>query len=484
MIGLGIKKKLMIKKKINKPFVFVIFGASGDLAKLKIFPALYDLMNRNKLPNEFYILGYARTKMTRSEFQNIFRESIKYDVDEKVLDKLLNKVYYFSGQYDDMDDFMMFRRDLKKITKNQRNLTKLAYFSVPPFVFKGIIKNLGESSKNKNANWRLIIEKPFGEDTRSADALYHFVVRYFSEKQVYLLDHYLGKQSVQSLLHLRHYNRILNSMMKGREVSNIQITAFEQVGVEDRIGYFDQVGMIKDMIQSHLLQILALITMSIPISEDEGSIHQEKYNILSALKFPKHKNNIILGQYKTYKKLKDVNNKSKTETFAALRLFIDRESWYKVPIYIRTGKRLNKKMNIVVVEMKKFPFQSKKETPNRLIFQLQPEARLIIKLINKYNEVPDYHELSPCDTLTAKPLKDLPPEHSNLILDVLRGEKSNFLSFPEIIASWKLTDSIISFINKNRLRPEIYDDCSCGPKNQHDLTNIDGFKWIDLNECK
>lgn len=465
--------------RIEKPFVLIIFGASGDLAKLKLFPALYSLMSQHRFPKDFYIVGYARSNKAEQEFHKEFEESIKKNYKEEISNQLLKQlsknVSYFQGQYDKKTDFIKLREYLLKLT-GKKNITTLAYFSVPPTVFKDIIKNLGETKHSKSEDLRLIVEKPFGNDTPSARELFHFVARYFEEDSVYLLDHYLGKTAVNSLLNLRHSNRLLNSMMKGPEINNIQITAFEKIGVSTRGSYFDQVGTIKDMVQSHLLQILALMTMSIPITENAESLHREKYSILSALKFTESKSNIVLGQYESYHKEKDIPKNSRTETFAALRLFIDRESWYKTPIYIRTGKKLNKKHTYVVVELKKFAFQPKNEEPNRLIFELQPEEKINIRLINRAGLAEHYQEITTSHSIACTG-DDCLPEHGLLLLDVIRKRRVNFLSFPEIIATWELVDSITKFMQKNHIKVEKYKDYSPGPTSQNHLTEIDGFKW-------
>lgn len=458
----------MLKTHSNQPFILTIFGASGDLAKLKLFPALYSLAENGELPEEFYILGYARTSKSDKEFKKEFADSIKIarPTNPKILENLTKHVHYITGQYNNLNDFKNLKQEIKKLTK--KNLPHLAYFSVPPIAFQDIIKNLGET-KSKNEDIRLILEKPFGQDTQSATELFHYVARYFNEEQVYLLDHYLGKPGVQSILNLRHNNRLLNLMMKGPEIANIQITAFEEVGVENRIGYFDQVGTIKDMFQSHLLQILALITMSIPIIENTEGLHREKYSILSAMKFIESKKNIVLGQYESYTKQKDVPKNSQTETFAAMRLFIDRESWYKRPIYIRTGKRLNKKHTYVVVELKKFAFQPKEQEPNRLIFELQPDEKISITLVN-------YQQITTSESIACE---DCLPEHATLLLDILQCRRLHFLSFQEIIASWQITGKIIDYMQKNKVRPEKYKDGSVGPESQNQLTEMDNFKWYN-----
>lgn len=468
--------------RIKNSFALIIFGASGDLAKLKLFPALYALAEQKRLPENYHIIGFARSKKSQKEFQKEFSDSIIHarnnDYNKKILADLADKVVYFQGQYDNKEDYKKLHEFIGKLTKKTKT-TKLAYFSVPPTIFQPIIQNLGETKTSPKEDLRLIIEKPFGQDTDSARELFHFVARYFREESIYLLDHYLGKTAVQSLLHLRHSNRLINTMMKGPEVANIQITAAEEEGVKDRAGYFNQVGTIKDMVQSHLLQILALITMSIPISEDAQSLQQEKESILSALQFMESKKNVALGQYEGYHKEKDIPKNSNTETFTAVRLFINRETWYKTPIYIRTGKKLNKKHTYVVVELKKFAFQPKTEAPNRLIFELQPDEKIRIKLINKQGSSSHYQSVSTSESIACTG-DDCLPEHALLLLDVMRSQRRYFLSFQEIIATWKITDAIINFAKRTKIKVEKYKDNSRGPQSQDALTKVDGFTWYEL----
>ena len=456
--------------KIEKPFALIIFGASGDLAKLKLFPAIYSLAEQKRLPEEYYIIGYGRTEKQRKEFQKDFQQSVSANyegkVNKKILKQLAEKIHYVQGKYDKPADYQNLQHQIKSIS-GKTNITKLAYFSVPPVAFMPIVENLG---KIKTKDLRLIIEKPFGEDTASARELFHFVARYFSEDEVFLLDHYLGKTAVQSLLHMRHSNRILNLMLKGTEIAKIEISALEEFGVKERAGYFNKVGTIKDMVQSHLLQILAMITMSIPITEDADSLHREKQSILSALKFSPSKNNLIIGQYNSYTKEKDVPDSSKTDTFIALKLFIDRETWHKTPIFIRSGKKLKKKHTYVVVELKKFDFQPQEEEPNRLIFELQPDEKISIKLVNKYNNGDHYQEVATSAAIACQGPECL-PEHAMLLLDVMANQRRHFLSFQEIIASWELTDSII----KHKTTLEKYPDGSNGPESQYQLND-----WHEL----
>lgn len=468
----------------QKPTVFTIFGASGDLAKLKLFPALYELALQKRLPTLFYICGFARSDIRRTNFQKMFARAVhehhKGKVDKKVLDSLLKRVHYVQGQYDSLPDFESYMKYLSRLVR-KKAFTHITYFSVPPVVFQDIVRNVALSRDSKHDDIRIIAEKPFGEDKASAETLFHFVSQFFREDQFYLLDHYLGKSSVRSILHLRQSNRLLSNILRGSEIANIQITAFENYGVEQRVGYFDDVGIVRDMMQSHLLQIMALLTMSIPITKDAERLQREKYSILSAIDCPCDGDNVVLGQYAGYTKIKGVRRGSKTETFAAMRLFIDREDWYNVPIYIRTGKELHEKHTYVVIELKKFPFQSGKEEPNRVVIELQPHERINITLVNKHEEVQQFQEIKTVDSIACTGGGCL-PEHAVLLLDVIQRDKIHFLSFPEILAAWDVIDMVESLIQKQRIRIERYARGSAGPHSQHRLPAHDGFSWYDVHE--
>lgn len=464
----------------TKPTLFTIFGASGDLAKTKIFPSLYELAKAKKLPKEHWFVGYARTPMTREEFQSSFKKAIFEHVphaDERIVKELLTHVWYFSGQYGEHHDFQAYHEFIKKTTK-KKNLTHIAYFSIPPSVYEDVVRNLAETRGSLEDDIRLVIEKPFGESRESAERLYHFVLQYFRDDQFYLLDHYLGKSAVRSILQLRQANRILSHMMRGSEVANIQITAFEKRGVEDRAGYFDQIGMTKDMIQSHLLQVLALVTMSIPVRKDPQNLQREKHSILSALECPNDPKNLVIGQYKSYIKQKKSSGRI-AETFTALRLLIDREEWFRVPVYIRTGKKLNKKHTFIVLELKKYPFQSANEQPNRVIIELHPEEKIHITLLNKHEDVSEYQQIVTSDSIACA-VEGCLPEHATLLKEVMMGEKLHFLSFSEILASWRVIDEVETIIHNKKSIMHVYQDGSTGPKAQDELPKIDGNSWYDL----
>ena len=473
--------------RIKEPFIFTMFGASGNLAKLKIFPALFALAEQKRFSKDFWIMGYARTQKSDNAFRADFEVSVRSTYkgkwtkfQENILNELLERVFYFSGQYNRAGDFEKYQTFLDKRTGGKK-MMHVAYFSVPSSVFKSVVKGLASMRKSKNDNIRLILEKPFGDDENSAQKLFRCIVKYFSEEHVYLLDHYLGKKAVRSLIPLRHMNRILNLMLKGREVANIQISAFETIGVKERIGYFDQVGTLKDMIQSHLLQILALSTMSIPIEKTAENIQKEKAAILSALKFVPEEKHVALGQYTGYHQESKLTKNSNTPTYVALKLFINRESWHGVPIFLRTGKKLHEKHTYITIELKKFRFQGEDQEPNRVIIELSPDEKIHIRLLDEDGVTSRAGEIGVSKSIACQGDYCLPP-HGLLFLDVIRGEKIHFLSFAEILASWKLIDKISKFIEKEKIPVEKYKAGSCGPRSYQNLIEGTGFGWYDLYE--
>lgn len=472
----------MQRTTIKEKFIFTVFGASGDLAKLKIFPAIYELALQRRLPKEFLIYGFSRKKMSTEEFQFEFKNSILTHcnevINEKLLNELLEKVYYFQGEYNDEKSFSKFFKTLEK--HNFESSTKLlAYYSTPPFTFNDITINLGKHKSDFQI--KLILEKPFGENEKSAREMFAIIQERFNEKDVFLLDHYLGKESVQSITSMRYANSIINHLLKGNLIENIQISALETVGIKERGKYFDSVGMLKDMIQSHLLQLLALVTMSMPRTLNAESIHREKYNILSALTFDP-KNFLVKGVYESYHDEKDIDKKSKTETFIALKTYIDQSRWADIPIFIRTGKKLNRKHTYISIVFKKLDFQ--KDIPdltnNELVIEIQPNPNVYFKIINKRGGTfQEFHQIAPSQSLACFG-DDCLAEHSRLILDVLQENKMNFLNFNMVIACWKFIDEVIEEANKQNIKIEKYSDGSSGPNSQNNLLKNDQLKWHEI----
>ncbi|QQR83708.1 hypothetical protein IPJ72_00635 [Candidatus Peregrinibacteria bacterium] len=369
---------MLTKKIIKENLNFILFGASGDLAQLKLFPSLYELVWQKRMPAHYIIFGFARTQWTHAEFRDHVEKSVRTHldhVDDDLLSELLAHVYYVSGSYDDGKSYEQLAAEIHRYQPDPSAKT-LAYYAIPPTLFQSVTQQLGGMRTQFSGPFHIMIEKPFGQDRESASDLFQFILNYFDHDEVFLLDHYLGKSSVKSILPLRYYNSVLNFLLQGKEIANIQISALETLGVEERIGFFDQVGIVKDMIQSHLFQVLALLTMSMPVDEAVKNIRREKGNILAALRPDQRPGSLVLGQYKGYRDQPGVPPDSNTPTFAALRCYLDLLDWYRVPIYIRTGKRLSHKHTYVTIEFKKSIFQENtRAQPNRLVLELFPSEK-------------------------------------------------------------------------------------------------------------
>ena len=457
----------------REPLVLTIFGATGDLAKLKIFPSVFELAEQKRLPEGFWLIGYGRSARTNETFREAFAKSIKAKYagtwgahQDEVLAALLPRVSYFQGQYDQVADhaaLVEYRNELTGDTHTR----ELYYYSVPPHVFGPITEALATALGDRKDRARLIIEKPFGSNEATARELFHTIGERFSDDQLYLLDHYLGKRAVRSILPLRHHNRLLNLMLKGAAVSAIYVNALEPFGVEERLGYFDQVGTLRDMVQSHLLQILALCTMSIPVTLKPEAIRKEKAAILSALHFEPNDQSVALGQYAGY--CDDGTCNPFTPTFAALKVMIDRESWFGVPIYLRSGKHVGtEKETYVTVELKKFAFQDRSFPSNRITLELSPEERLGLTLFDGDGDLTGIGKNVSGHSISCSG-DDCLSEHGLLLLDVLKGDQTHFLSFEEIIAAWRVLDRVINYTKEQK--PEVYSKGTDGPSRQFGLTN-------------
>lgn len=474
-------------QKAGNSFTLIIFGASGSLARLKLFPALYELVAEKRLTVDFNIVGYARTPMTDEEFRRTFADSVRAHhekVDEVFLAKLLKHIHYFTGQYDNETDYTLLKKELSKIEKNKPRV-RMAYFSVPPSAFPDIFTNMSKVNFNTvKAPLRLIIEKPFGYDLKSAKKLKKILEKCFKPEQIYLLDHYLGKEAVSNLLSLRYANSILTTLLDKQYVSNIQISALEQKDIEGRANYFDHVGILRDMVQSHLLQILAYFTMFAPLEKTSEAIHHEKAKVLNSLVIKDLKHSIFRGQYKGYAKEKGVSENTQTETYAALRLFVKHPLWKKVPIYLRSGKCLKGKWTAVVIEFK--PRWAQRNNPglpaNRLVIQLQPYEKIEFHMLTKLGgKTFDFHPLT-----TGRPIYcsgDCLIEHGRLLLDVIAGKQGLFLNFEEIFAAWRVVDKVQKYCDRLHKKKsscvDIYPKGGFGPSSADELVRQDGFEWCN-----
>ncbi|MFA7277481.1 MAG: glucose-6-phosphate dehydrogenase [Candidatus Gracilibacteria bacterium] len=473
-------------QKAESDFTLIIFGASGSLARLKLFPSLYQLHLEKRTPKDFKIVGYARTEMSQEGFKDEFRQAVrakfKTTTDEKILESVVKNVSYVSGNYDNEMDYGALEKHLSVIEKKNNKRIRMAYLSTPPSVFEAVIKQLGKAKLDTSlSKLRLIVEKPFGYDLASAKHLEGILLENFQENQFFLLDHYLGKEAVFNLLSLRYANPILTSLIRGEYISNIQINGLEKFGTEGRASYFDHVGSVRDMVQSHLFQILAFLTMDLPEQITCESVHRAKRNLIESLHLKDKKTSIILGQYKGYAKEPGVKEKSKTETFAAIRLFIDNLNWHNVPVYMRTGKKMKEQLTSVVIEFKPQPLQKGSRNnlePNKLIIQLQPFEKIEFNLLTKMggSEV-DFVPLN-----TGKPIYcsgDCLDEHSRLLLEVIKGEKMLFLEFSEIYAAWNVVDQITKSSENGDIPLRIYEPGTFGPKEASKMLEDGSHTWHD-----
>lgn len=450
----------MTKITINEPQRMIIFGATGDLAKLKLFPAIFELYQQKRLSSDFKIYGYGRKTFSDQQFQDHVLESLKDTEDHSEIKKdFVKNFLYVSGAYDKQEDYLNLAD--RFISEGYRpGMVITAYFSVPPTVFESISINLAKAFPDNLSRVRLVIEKPFGLNEAGAAHLHRVVTENFPEKNIFLLDHYLGKRSIQSILKLRLENSIINLLLRGNEISSIRIIAHEKADVGQRIGYYDQVGALKDMIQSHLLQILALISMDIPLLPTVESLQREKQNILSAIRFSGESSDLILGQYQGYRDSDPAVSASFTETFAAIKLFIDRRDWFNVPIILATGKKMSENSTKIIIDFKRMPFQSSAIPSNQLIFESKPDERIKITLSQPSDEqfsfAPTTIQAVELDQSIACGIDGCLGDYASLLLDVMSDRKVYFISYPEIISAWKLIDYICAVKAKKAMRPMIY----------------------------
>jgi glucose-6-phosphate 1-dehydrogenase len=495
------------------PCAVVIFGASGDLAKRKLLPALYEMQREGLLNPSTYIVGFARSEMTDEQYRAEAREAVQKYARTKPVDPALwqsveKRLYYFRGDYGSADDHQRLAERLSQLdeTHGNRDKNRLFYLSTPPNTFEPIITRLGERAQNEEFNpakrfKRLIIEKPFGYDLSSAKALNKLIHKYFDESQVFRIDHYLGKETVQNLMVLRFANSIFEPIWNYKYIDHIQITVSETLGVGSRGGYYDKSGALRDMVQNHIFQLLALVAMEPPAALDAISIRDEKTKVYKSIRpiRPEQVDTFaVRGQYSPsnaqglqtlgYMKEKDVAPDSKTETFVALKLFIDNWRWSGMPLYLRTGKFLKEKVSEIAIRFRAPPltlFQKQCETqvfPNDLVIRIQPDEGVSWRLNGKV----------PGGAMTIKPValdffyKETfhvePPEaYERLIYDAMTGDQTLFIRGDEVEAAWAVIDPIEEGWRKSNRPPETYAPGSWGPRRAMDLIEHDGRRWLHSN---
>ncbi|WP_338452301.1 glucose-6-phosphate dehydrogenase [Niallia oryzisoli] len=475
---------------------FVLFGSTGDLAKRKIFPALYNLYLDQKLPSAISIIGLGRNQMSHQKFQHDVEQSIKtfsrrMDNDHSHLDTFLEAFRYSVLDATKADDY---RNLLNLVREREMELNipgnRMFYLSVGPDLFGPIALNIKESGLGSTNGWkRLIIEKPFGRDLESARELNATLTEAFEEDEIYRIDHYLGKSMIQNLGSLEFSNPVLQTLLNNRHIANVQITASETVGVEERAGYYDKSGAIRDMFQNHMLQILMMTAMHIPKSNSPYDIRNEKRKVIEAVR-PIKKDEvsleIIRGQYRageingssvvSYRKEPGVDASSQNDTFVAARLWIDNPYWQGVPFYIRTGKRMAKKSTRIVIEFKNSikTGKSNRMDPNLLIIEINPNEKVSLQ-INSRN--PINGKIEPVNISFSTQQSDIPEAYERLIQDALRGDSTFFAHWKEVEKSWEWVQPILDAFREELVPLYLYPAGSNGPEAANALLNKDGFKW-------
>ncbi|ALC05981.1 Glucose-6-phosphate 1-dehydrogenase [Corynebacterium deserti GIMN1.010] len=487
--------------RIAGPSGMVIFGVTGDLARRKLLPAIYDLANRGLLPPGFSLVGYGRRKWSKSDFEKYVREAAeagaRTEFRENVWERLAEGMEFVSGNFDDDAAFDNLADTLKNLDKTRGTAGNWAfYLSIPPDSFAAVCHQLersGMAESSEEAWRRVIIEKPFGHDLESAHELNRLVNGVFPESSVFRIDHYLGKETVQNILALRFANQLFEPLWNSNYVDHVQITMAEDIGLGGRAGYYDGIGAARDVIQNHLIQLLALVAMEEPISFTPEQLQAEKIKILSATK-PRYPlaETTARGQYSAgwqgseyvqgLREEEGFNPESTTETFAACTLEITSRRWAGVPFYLRTGKRLGRRVTEIAVVFKDAPHQPFTDDmtaslgQNAIVIRVQPDEGVIIRFGSKVPgsamEVRDVNmDFSYSESFT----EESPEAYERLILDALLDESSLFPTNKEVELSWRILDPILESWESSQ--PEEYPAGTWGPKSADDMLSRNGHTW-------
>jgi len=489
------------------PCILVIFGATGDLTGRKLMPSIYNLGKDGLLPSNFAVVGFARRPKSHEDFRKEMKGEVsKYSrtlpLDDSYWSSFEKQIFYHISEFDDDAGYENLKIFLSQLdgqlgTKGNR----IFYLSVQPKYFTQIIQKLSEHgliySHDKDKWSRVIIEKPFGRDLPSAVQLQENIEKYLNEKQIYRIDHYLGKETVQNLLVFRFGNGIFESLWNNKLIDHVQITVAEDIGIGTRGHFYEEEGLLRDVLQNHMMQLLTLVAMEPPVNLSGDAIHDEKVKVLEAMRPLSHEDfskTIIRGQYGKgfiggekvigYREEKDVNPKSEVETYLAMRLFIDNWRWTGVPFYLRGGKRLPKRATEIAVVFKDppgilFKSQDKKNESNVLAIRIQPDEGISMKINCK---VPG--PFSP-----IQPVKmdfrygsyfgqSSPDAYERLIWDCILGDSTLFARTDEVLHSWKILTPLLQYWEKNPAKDfPNYESGTWGPKEADEMIAKDGRAW-------
>ncbi|MBI2315139.1 glucose-6-phosphate dehydrogenase [Candidatus Daviesbacteria bacterium] len=457
----------------------IIFGITGNLAQIKLIPVLYDMAEKGLLPENMTIVGIARKPMTQSQFQDYFYEVLtsenihhKHEIKKDIFEKLCQKLHYLAGSADDPKLY----EQLKKYSGN-----KIYYLATYPELYKSIFDHLQKNGLNiQNHDWvRLMVEKPIGYDLKSAHEINTLLLQYFSEDQIYRLDHYLGKETLQNILSFRFANDIFEPLINASFIDHIQITALEDFGVGKRGGYYDLVGALKDVGQNHQLQMLAFSIMDVPDELASRAVSKERLKVLKSLVPLPEKT--VFGQYEGYQKEENVNLSSQTDTFYAFKTFINNDRFQDVPIYVRAGKKAKQTATEISIVFKnplnKLFSVDCEDEPNVLIYRIQPNEGIVFKILTKkpghqIKLEPEYMQY--CYKVDPH-THYIPDPYERLLVDTIRGDQTFFNTAEEVEAQWAFIDPLANA----RSKPSIYQPGSWGPKEADELIEADGRMWLE-----
>jgi len=495
---------------VAPPTGLVVFGASGDLASRKLLPGLMRISQRELLDDRFFLLGAGRKKLISKQFRQIAQQAIQENssgISAKELKSFTDKLYYISGDYSDTLFYDNIKIKLAELDKKHKvDGSVVFYLAVPPFLYSTIVERLGSSGLScpgepaSKRRVRLVVEKPFGRDLQSAVELNRIIHRCFNESQVYRIDHYLGKETVQNILIFRFANAIFEPIWNRNYIDHVQITIAESIGVGHRASYYDKAGALRDMFQNHMLQMLALVAIELPTSFEADHIRDEKVKLLRSIrpfKLDELDSFIVRGQYGPgsingkkvvgYRAEPGINPQSKAETFVAAKLFMDNWRWKGVPFYLRTGKRLARKDTEIAITFKKVPHSMfisaglADMPPNVLILQIQPEEGISLSFLAK----------RPGSKICMSTLDmnfnyqsvfgiEMPEAYQRLLLDCMVGDQTLFTRYDGVEIAWQLLTPVLEAWQNDEAAPYEYAAGSDSFAEADSLIEADGRKWRKL----
>lgn len=483
----------------------VVVGASGDLAKKKIFPAIFALYYEGLLPEDFQVFGYARSKMTNEEFRNLIGMTLTCRVDAgakcaAAQEFFLTRCFYQSGPYDQCAGFQALDKTMaeQEAASGKKRANRMFFLSIPPNVFIEAAAGAADCCSSQTGWTRVIVEKPFGKDSESSRELSEGLAKHLREEQTYRIDHYLGKELIENLTVLRFANLVFEPLWNRQFIKSVQVVFSEDFGTEGRGGYFDQYGIIRDVIQNHLLQIVALFAMEPPVSLLAEDIRNEKVKVIRSMQRVSL-DDVVLGQYRARKDspgyLDDptVPPGSVTPTFSAVAMKISNARWDGVPFLLKAGKALDKRRAEIRVQFRSVPgniFKAKLATgmaaesaSNELVIRIQPKEAIYLKITNKVPGLGMQLDTTKLDLqYTSAYKKELPDAYERLLLDVVNGDKRLFIRYDELQAAWDLFTPLLKEIETKKVPPELYPYGSRGPVGAHYLASKYGVRWSDLDE--